>query len=142
MSRTTLHRKIEEGPQQIRGNIKQAMCFIEFIATTTDCWSARRRGFLRVNAHWVIPDSLKRCSVALDCRQIKGPHTFDVLGSALNDIHSEFGREKKIVRTTTDNWRKTNKIRTITVPPVRLKRMLAVMMMNRKRKVLMLTLLR
>ena len=80
--------------------------------------------------------------MALDCRQIKGPHTFDVLGSALNDIHSEFGREKKIVRTTTDNWRKTNKIRTITVPPVRLKRMLAVMMMNMKRKVLMLTLLR
>lgn len=36
-----------------------------------------------------------------------------------------------------------NKVRTITVPPERLKRMLAVMMMmNRKRKVLMLTLLR
>ncbi|KAL1246567.1 hypothetical protein QQF64_034612 [Cirrhinus molitorella] len=103
MSRTTLRRKVEEGVQEMKRNIKQAMSSIEFIATTTDCWSARRRGFIGVTAHWVDPDSLKRCSVALACRRIKGPHTFDVLGSALNDIHCEFGIEKKIVRTTTDN---------------------------------------
>lgn len=93
MSRTTLHCKIEEGAQEMRTHIKQAMSSIEFIATTADCWSARR-GFLGVTAHWVDPDSLKRCSVALACRRIKAPHTFDVLCSALNDIHSEFGIEK------------------------------------------------
>lgn len=97
MSRTTLRWKVEEGAQEMKRNIKHAMSSIEFIATTTDCWSARRRGFLGVTAHWVDPDSLKRCSVALACRRIKGPHTFDVLGSALNDIHCEFGIEKKIV---------------------------------------------
>nr|XP_023662603.1 uncharacterized protein LOC111841232 [Paramormyrops kingsleyae] len=132
MSRTTLRQKVEEGAQEMKRNIKQAMSSIEFIAT--DCWSARRRGFLGVTAHWVDSDSLKRCSVALASHQspangssasddddffssmkkthgqesfkrlgIKGPHTFDVLGSALNDIHCEFGIEKKIVRTTTDN---------------------------------------
>lgn len=56
MSRTTLHQKIEEGAQEMKRNIKQAMSSIEFIATTTDCWSARRRRFLGVTAHWVDPD--------------------------------------------------------------------------------------
>lgn len=41
--------------------------------------------------------------MALAFWRLKRPHAFDVLGSALNDIHSEFGIEKKIVRTTTDN---------------------------------------
>ncbi|MCI4382876.1 hypothetical protein PGIGA_G00019840, partial [Pangasianodon gigas] len=54
-------------------------------------------------AHWVDPNSLERCSVALACRQLKGPHTFDVLACALNDILSEFGIQNKVVRTTTDN---------------------------------------
>ena len=56
-----------------------------------------------MTAHWLDPSTLERCSVALACRQIKGPHTFDVLGSALHEIHSEFGIQNKIVRTTTDN---------------------------------------
>lgn len=36
MSRTTLRRKVEEGAQEMKRNIKQAMSSIEFIATTTD----------------------------------------------------------------------------------------------------------
>ena len=41
--------------------------------------------------------------MALACKQLKGAHTFDVLGSSLNEIHSEFGIQNKIIRTTTDN---------------------------------------
>ena len=102
ISRATSCCKIEEGAQEIRRNIKHpVITSIEFIATTTtDCWSARRRGFLGVAARWVGPGSWKRCSVVLACRTIIGLHRCDVLGSALNPIHSEFGIEKRIVRTT------------------------------------------
>lgn len=49
------------------------------------------------------PDGLKRCSVALACKQLRGSHSFDVLASTLNDIHSEFEIRGKIVKTATDN---------------------------------------
>ncbi|XP_058254518.1 uncharacterized protein LOC131359012 [Hemibagrus wyckioides] len=84
MSRPTW---MDEAALQMKTNMKKAMSEIDFIATTTDCWSSRRRGFIGVTAHWVDPNSLERCSVALACRQLKGPHTFDVLACALNDIH-------------------------------------------------------
>jgi hypothetical protein len=103
MPRTTLRRRIDDAALDMKRNIIEAMSTVSVIATTTDCWSTRRRSFLGVTAHWLDPSTLKRCSVALACRQIKGPHTFDVLGSALHEIHSEFGIQNKIVRTTTDN---------------------------------------
>lgn len=37
------------------------------------------------------------------CKQLRGLHTFDVLASTLNDIHSEFEIWGKILRTTIDN---------------------------------------
>lgn len=83
----------------MKNNMKKAMSEIDFIATTTDCWSSRRRGFIGVSL-LVEPRSLEKCSVALACRQLKGPHTFDVLACALNDIHSEFDIQNKVVRTT------------------------------------------
>lgn len=103
MSRTTLRRKMGEAVLEMKKNLKKAMSGIDFIATTTDCWSSRRRGFIGVTGHWLDPNSLERCSVALACRQLKGSHTFDVLACTLNDIHSEFGIQNEVVRTTTDN---------------------------------------
>ncbi|KAJ8349349.1 hypothetical protein SKAU_G00244790 [Synaphobranchus kaupii] len=76
----------------LRSTIGDAMRGVDHIATTTDCWSVRRRSFVGITAHWIDPDSLKRCSAALACKQLRGSHTFDVL-----EIQG------KIVRTTTDN---------------------------------------
>ncbi|XP_073720008.1 uncharacterized protein [Misgurnus anguillicaudatus] len=87
----------------MKAKIKKEMLQIDFTSTTTDCWSSRRSCFIGVTAHWLDPTNLEICSVALACRQLKGPHTFDVLACTLNDIHSEFGIQNKVVRTTTDN---------------------------------------
>ena len=94
---------IDDASMGMKKAVTEAMRGVDHIATTTDCWSARRRSFIGVTGHWIDPNSLKRCSAALACKQLRGSHTFDVLASALNDIHSDFEIRGKIVRTTTDN---------------------------------------
>lgn len=103
MSRVTLTSMIDDGFKQMKTALTEAMKGVDHIATTTDCWSVRRRGFIGVTAHWIDPETLQRCSAALACRQLRGSHTFDLLANALNDIHAEFEIRGKIVRTTTDN---------------------------------------
>ncbi|XDV25427.1 hypothetical protein PO909_029347, partial [Leuciscus waleckii] len=103
MSRPTLRSSIAEATKSMKKKLIAAMSEVEYIATTTDCWTTRRRSFIGITAHWLGPDSLDRHSVALACRQLKGSHTFDVLAAALNDIHAEYQIRDKIVRKTTDN---------------------------------------
>ena len=103
MSRTTLRDRMENNTKQMKARVTHAMENIKYIATTTDCWTAHRQSFIGVTAHWIEPDGLERCSVALACKRLKGAHTFDVLAWALNDIHTEYNIRDKIVRTTTDN---------------------------------------
>lgn len=91
---------VEDGFMQMKTAVIKAMKRADHIATTTDCWSVKRRGFIGVTARWIDPDNLKRCSAALAYKQLKGSHTFDLLANALNDIHAEFDIRGKIVRTT------------------------------------------
>lgn len=46
MSRGTMKNKIETVKLEMKKNLKAAMSEVEFIATTTDCWTAHRRSFL------------------------------------------------------------------------------------------------
>ncbi|KAG1952333.1 zinc finger BED domain-containing protein [Pimephales promelas] len=103
MSRPTLRSSIAEATKSMKKKLIAAMSEVEYIATTTDCRTTRRRSFIGITAHWLDPDSLDRHSVALACRQLKCSHTFEVLAAALNDIHAEYQIRDKIVRTTTDN---------------------------------------
>ncbi|KAK9515926.1 hypothetical protein VZT92_026523 [Zoarces viviparus] len=102
MTRLTLRSMIDDASKGMKKAVTEAMRGVDHIATTTDCWSVRRWSFIGVTAHWIDPDSLKRCSAALACKQLRGSHTVDVLANAL-DIHSEFEIRGKIQRTTTDN---------------------------------------
>ena len=53
MPRSTLKRKLEQEPVKMRLIIKAAFRTIEHIATKTDCWTARRRSFIGLTAHWI-----------------------------------------------------------------------------------------
>uniref|UniRef100_A0AAR2LVB9 HAT C-terminal dimerisation domain-containing protein n=1 Tax=Pygocentrus nattereri TaxID=42514 RepID=A0AAR2LVB9_PYGNA len=103
MTRNTVVNKVTKASIEMRRKLKAALSEIEFIATTTDCWTAHRRSFIGVTAHWFNPQTLQRSCAALACKQLKGSHTFSALAGALNDIHTEFNIREKIVRTTTDN---------------------------------------
>ncbi|KAL1277390.1 hypothetical protein QQF64_024063 [Cirrhinus molitorella] len=87
----------------MKQKVTAAMSDVEWIATTVDCWTARRKSFIGVTAHWINPGSLERHSAALACKRQKGSHTFEVLASAMNDIHSEYEIHDKVVCTTTDS---------------------------------------
>ena len=103
MCRGTVKNRVEKAAQVMKKTLKTALDKIEFIATTTDCWTSHRRSFIGVTAHWIEPQTLTRRCAALACKQLKGSHTFTALASALNDIHTEFNIREKITRTTTDN---------------------------------------
>ncbi|XP_062325452.1 uncharacterized protein LOC134026580 [Osmerus eperlanus] len=103
MSRTTVRRNIDSATSKMKESLKKEMKKVPYIATTTDCWTARRRSFIGVTAHWLDPCSFERRSAALACRQLRGSHTFDALAAVLTDIHAEYEISLKVVRTTTDN---------------------------------------
>ncbi|KAK0150371.1 Zinc finger BED domain-containing protein 1 [Merluccius polli] len=103
MSRTTVRRKIDSATSKMKERLKNEMKKVPYIATTTDCWTARRRSFIGVTAHWLDPCSFECRSAALACRQLRGSHTFDALAAVLTDIHAEYEISLKVVRTTTDN---------------------------------------
>ena len=76
---------------------------MKHIATTTDFWSAHRRSYIGITAHWLDTETLERKSCVLACRRLKRSHTYDVLAAQLEDIHTEFEIRSKVVMTTTDN---------------------------------------
>jgi len=75
----------------------------DYVATTTDGWTTYGRSYLGVTVHWINAATLQRQSAYLALRRLKGSHTYDVLASALDDVHGGYNIRRKIVRTTTDN---------------------------------------
>lgn len=103
MTRNTVVNKVTKAFVEMKRKLKAALSEIEFVATTTDCWTAHRRSLIGVTAHWFNPQTMRRSCAALACKQLKGSHTFSALAGALNDIQTEFNIREKIIRTTTDN---------------------------------------
>lgn len=93
---------LEREYQQKRALLVNALQQAKFVSTTTDCWSAHQRSFLGMTVHWISED-LVRQSACLVVRRIKGSHTYDVLGRAMEAVHSEFKITERIVETTTDS---------------------------------------
>ena len=103
MSRETVKNRLKICATEMKQHLRKCLDSVITVATTTDCWSARGKSYIGVTAHWINTDSMKRISAALACQRLKGSHTFDVLASALENIHNEYGIGNKICKTTTDN---------------------------------------
>ena len=103
MTRNTVVNKVTTASVEMKRKLTAALGEVQFIATTTDCWTAHRRTFIGVTAHWFNPQTMQRSCAALACKQLRGSHNCSALAGALNDIHTEFNIREKIVRTTTDN---------------------------------------
>lgn len=56
-----------------------------------------------MTAHWIDPRDFHREKAAIACKRIKGRHTYDVIASEIEQIHSKFGLSHKVTATVTDN---------------------------------------
>ena len=103
MCRRTLRRRIAEAAKEMKQKLVKTLGDQATVATTTDCRSAYGKSYIGVTVHWIDVGTLDRKSACLALRRLKGSHTYDVIATALNDIHAEYGIRKKVTRTTTDN---------------------------------------
>lgn len=103
MCRKTLKLRIDNLYTSMIDNITSTLGNVLYVATTADCWSKGKRGYLGVTCHWIDSKSLQRHSVSLACSRITGRHTYDVIANALNKIHTSYKIQNKIVATTTDS---------------------------------------
>lgn len=56
MTRVKLRAMTIEAATKMRKALTDKMREFAHIATTTDCWTVRRRGFIGVTAHWINED--------------------------------------------------------------------------------------
>ncbi|KYN00540.1 hypothetical protein ALC62_08684 [Cyphomyrmex costatus] len=102
-SRRLLTREFDNLYDKINSTIREKIEKIDFVCTTADIWSTKKRSFLGVTAHW-INDSLERESVTLACRRFYSPHTYIRIAELINEINHNFNIDcKKITATITDN---------------------------------------
>ena len=63
MTRNTVVNQLTKASVEMKRKLKAALSEIEFVATTTDCWTAHRRGFIGVTAHWFNPQTMQALRV-------------------------------------------------------------------------------
>lgn len=100
-SRRLLGRLIDDLYDKSNRELKEKLSGVEYVCTTADVWSNRRRRFFGMTVHWISED-FKRESSALACKRLKGAHDYLKIADTINDIHSEFGLASKVVATVTD----------------------------------------
>ena len=95
--------------------LKNELKTVNWVCITADAWSARRKSYLGVTAHW-FADDLTRRSACLAVKRIRGMATYDVIAKILEDIHDEFNITRKLTATTVtftlvqeENQKKTKK---------------------------------
>lgn len=89
-SRRNLGRKIHNLFQDSKEKIMNDIKGIQYVCTTTDVWSSKKRSFLGVTIHWIDVDNFQRRSSSLACRRFRGTHNYDKIADILQDIHLEY----------------------------------------------------
>ena len=102
-SRYRVVKSLEQKFGSSKDALKHTLAEVEFVATTADCWTAHRRSYSGVTAHWLCQSTFERKSAVLACRRLLGSHTYRLLAEQLHKIHSEYGLKSKVVNTTTDS---------------------------------------
>ena len=90
-SRYMLTTCLEKSKDSAMACVITAMGEVDWVATTTDCWTAYHQSFLGVTAHWLNKENVKHESA------------YQLLGKELCKVHDQFQITEKVMGTTTDN---------------------------------------
>ncbi|XP_051800722.1 uncharacterized protein LOC127532731 [Acanthochromis polyacanthus] len=101
--RKTFASYLEKCYSKMESELKSTFERLEYVSTTADIWTCHNKSFLGMTAHWINPNNFKREKAAIACRRIKGRHTYDVVASEIEHVHSAFGLTHKVTATVTDN---------------------------------------
>lgn len=105
ISRRTAMRRVSDMQHEVMQEIKEQLNNAEYVCTTADVWSGKKRSFMGITCHW-INNKIIRQSAALACRRFKGTHSYDKIAEIIEDIHSSYNINNKVVATITDNGSK------------------------------------
>lgn len=104
MTRKTFVKKIKHLYETKIDQIKSDLNKCDFVCTTADIWSARKRSFLGITCHWIEKETFQRKSAALACERFSDAHTFDRIAEKLHDVFTKFNLDvTKNVATVIDN---------------------------------------
>lgn len=83
--------------------LKESLKSVQYVCTTADIWSSKKKSFFGYTCHWIDPD-FSRHSAALACHRFTGTHSFDKIADLIHFLNIDFGLgEEKVVCTITDN---------------------------------------
>ena len=68
--------------------LKKTFKKLEYVSTTADLWTAHNKSYMGMTAHWIDPPTMQRGKAAIACKRIRGRHTYDVIASEIEEIHS------------------------------------------------------
>ena len=69
---------------------------VKYVSTTADLWSANRKSYFGMTAHWIDKEHLSRESVALACCRMTGTHSYYNLAKKIDEIHHKFPIQNKV----------------------------------------------
>ncbi|KAF0704577.1 Uncharacterized protein FWK35_00037648, partial [Aphis craccivora] len=94
MCRKTLKLRINNMYLTMIDNIISTLGNVMYVATTADCWSKGKRGYLGVTCHWINSNSLQRHSVSLACshenEDVEIINLFDILENITHEQEDSF----------------------------------------------------
>ena len=86
ISKKSLSAKIDKQFEAVMINIKKALSLKDYVCTTADVWSQRKRSFLGMTAHVVDPETLQRESSAIACERFSGKPSFDSIAEKIQEF--------------------------------------------------------
>ena len=101
-TRKTLSKQINEMYEKMQTEMESQLTQVSFECTIADLWSVNNQGYLGMTAHWINRDFTRR-SASLTCRRITRSLTYDVVGRAICDIHTQYELDvAKLTHTVTN----------------------------------------
>ncbi len=101
--RKTFSHYLDKCYSDMESKLKRTFESLDHVSTTADIWSANNKSYLGMTVHWIDSISFKREKAALACKRVRGRHTYDVIASEIEQVHSAFGLSHKVTACVTDN---------------------------------------